>query len=432
MLCLLLALVGSAPDTLELSLDDALRVALTRSPARTEVSVSRTQSASTLARGVTSLLPTVTGSVGYAKSDAGQDMLPESLRAGADWSWTGNLTVNQVVFDPSVFAGLAGSIIYSDYYATDARDKQARLVFDVTSDYLGLLKADLLRSAAAKAVARAEENLGLVTEKQKLGAASRIDAMRSQVQKSQADIELLTSDKALAVASERFKSTAGIEEAAFVRPTEQLTEPSDFEISDPDSMLAEVDRRNPGARLLQKSRAIASWNTAAAIGKALPSVSAYWTSSYSDSVFPSGIGQWGDHDAVTYGIQASFPLLDLKSYVLNIVDATNESRRARALARKTALQLRATATGAILGYAESRRRYDYARSNLELNRELYELATEQHRLGSISLLDLLSVETTLAAAEASYIAALCDTYIQAAQVGYLLGETDTGDGEEAE
>ncbi|UCG44041.1 MAG: TolC family protein [candidate division WOR-3 bacterium] len=424
MLYLLLALVAAAPDTLELSLDDALRVAMARSPARTEVSVSRTQSASTLARGIAGLLPTVTGSVGYARSDAGQGMLPESLRTGEDWSWTGTLTVNQVVFDPSVFAGLASGVIYSDYYATDARDKQARLVFDVTSDYLGLLKADLLRSAAAKAVARAEENLGLVSEKQKLGAASRIDVMRSQVQKSQADIELLTSDKALAVASERFKSTAGVEDAVFIRPTEQLTEPSGFEISDPDSLLAEIDRRNPGARLLEKSRSVASWNTAAAIGKALPSVSAYWTSSYSDSVFPSGIGQWDDHDAVTYGIQARFPLLDLKSYVLGIVDATNESRRARALARRTALQLRATATASVLGYTESRQRFDYASSNLELNRELYELATEQHRLGSISLLDLLSVETTLASAEASYIAALCDTYIQAAQVGYLLGEAE--------
>jgi len=431
MLYLLLALAASMPDTLDLSLDDALRVALTRSPARTEVSVSRTQSASTLARGITGLLPTVTGSVGYAKSDAGQSILPESLRTGGEWSWTGNLTVNQVVFDPSVFAGLASSIVYSDYYATDARDRQARLVFDVTSDYLGLLKADLLRIAAAKAVARAEENLGLVSEKQKLGAASRIDVMRSEVQKSQADIDLLTSDKALIVASERFKSTAGIEDAGFVRPTEQLTEPSDFEISDPDSLLAEVDRRNPGTRLLEKSRSIAAWNTAAAIGKALPSVSAYWTTSYSDSVFPSGIGHWDDNDAVTYGIQASFPLLDLKSYVLNIVDATNESRRARALARKTALQLRATATGAILGYTESRQRFDFARANLELNRELYELASEQHRLGSISLLDLLSVETTLASAEASYVAALCDTYIQAAQVGYLLGETDV-DGKETE
>jgi outer membrane protein len=432
MLCLLLTLVVSTPDTLSLSLEDALRVALTHSPARTEVSVSRTQSASTLARGIAGLIPTVTGSVGYAKSDAGQGILPESLRTGGDWSWTGNLTVNQIVFDPSVFAGLAASIIYSDYYATDARDKQARLVFDVTSDYLGLLKADLLRSAAAKAVARAEENLGLVSEKQKLGAASRIDHMRSQVQKSQADIDLLASDKAVAVASEQFKSTAGIGEAVYVRPTEQLTEPSDFEISDPDSLLAEVDRRNPGARLVEKSRAVASWNTAAAIGKALPSVSAYWTSNYSDSVFPSGIGQWDDHDAVTYGIQASFPLLDLKSYVLNIVDATNESRRARALVRKTALQLRATATAAVLGYTESRQRYDYARSNLELNRELYELATEQHRLGSISLLDLLGVETTLATAEASYIGALCETYIQAAQVGYLLGETEAGTEKETE
>ena len=116
--------------------------------------------------------------------------------------------------------------------------------------------------------------------------------------------------------------------------------------------------------------------------------------------------------------------LDLKTYVLNIVDASNDARRARAAALDASLQIRSTATSAILGYIEARETWEYATGNLELNRRLFDLAREQHRLGAISLADFFGVEATLAQARATHIGALCDTYVQAAQINYLLGASE--------
>ncbi len=431
----ILVLLFASPDTLELTLDQALRMAFRQSPARAEVKALQTQSASTLARGITSVIPSVSGSVGYAKSTG---FLPESLDAGrtagscrpsgfgSDWSWTGTLSISQVVFDPAVFAGLVGSVVYSGYYATDARDKQARLIYDVTTDYLSLLKTQLLRDAARAALRRTDENLKIVQAKERLGSASRIDVMRSEVVRSQAEIGLLGAKKGLAVAAEAFKATVNISEDVAVKPAEELTEPSQFEMPSPESLLAEIKRRNPGLALAAKANTVARVNLASSIGKVLPSVSAYWTSSYSDSAFPSSYGRWNENDAVSYGLRASFPLLDLKSYILNIVDAANESRRARAAAATAVLQIRSTALAAVLGYEEAKQTYHYSQRNLKLNKELYELAKEQQRLGAISLADLLSVEANLAQAQATYVSALCDTYIQAAQINYLLGVTGDG------
>ncbi len=426
MLALLLAITVAVPDTIEMSLADALRVALKQSPVRTEISVSQAQGASRLARGITNLLPGVSASVGYAKSDGGSGLLPESLQTGSDWSWTGNLTVNQVVFDPAVFVGLASSVVYSGYYATEARKKQARLIYDVTTDYLNLLKTRLLLDAARASLRRAEENLRVIEEKHLLGAASRIDFMRSEVFRSQAEIELLRAEKSLAVAAEAFKATVNLGDNVLVRPTEKLTEPSGFPISDPDSLLAEIRRRNPGIALAAKTQTAARMGVASAIGRALPSVSAYWSSSFSDSAFPSSYGRWCENDAISYGIRASFPLLDLKSYVLDIVDATTESHRARAAATSAALAIRTTGTSAILEYQEAKQTWDYAQRNLRLNQELSELAREQHRLGAISPADLFNVEADLAQARATHVSALCDTYIQAARINYLLGVTEPG------
>jgi outer membrane protein TolC len=139
---------------------------------------------------------------------------------------------------------------------------------------------------------------------------------------------------------------------------------------------------------------------------------------------PKSIGDWSNNDRITTGIRFSLPLLDIKAFVLDIADAVAGSRRAKAAARATLYQVRAAAATAVIGYGEARQRYDYAKKNLELNHELYRLAQEQQRLGAISLIDFFSVETTLEQANATYITALTDTYVQAAQINYLLGRTD--------
>ena len=421
MLLLFLALVSASPDTLELSLGQALDAAMKQSPAQTQASASRLSSGIAAGRGINALLPAASGSLAYGKIQA--QILPGSDSTVTSKGWDGTLTLSQVIFDPRVFAGVANSLIQAGYYSVDAQDKQARLIFDVTEGYLGLLGTRLLRDAAASAVDRAADNLKLNQEKLRLGAASRIDVMRSEVFKSQADIGLLTMEKTLAAANAGFIATVGISRNVVVKPTEQFSEPAGFEVSNSDSLVAEIERRNPGAQLAAKSGTIAAVNTAAAIGQVLPSVSAFWSSDYSDSMMPKSIGDWSNNDRIATGIRFSLPLLDIKSFVLDIADAVAGSRRTRAAARATIYQIRAAAATAVIGYDEARQRYDYAKKNLELNQELYRLAQEQQRLGAISLIDFFSVETALEQANATYITALTDTYVQAAQINYLLGRT---------
>ena len=418
MFTLIFALLA-APDTVEMSLSQAIDVALKRSPAHVEGAVSRTQSVLTLANGINSLLPSATGSVSYGRTTSTSPLLPETTVTG----WTGNLTLNQVIFDPQIYAGLASSVVYTGYYCADARDKRARLIYDATSSYLGLLTSRLLRDAAASALDRANDNLRLTQEKLRLGAASQIDVMRSDVFRSQAEISLLTAEKALGVANAAFLATAGITGNVVVKPTETLTTPADFAISDPDSLIAEIERRNPGARLAAKANIASKLSLAGTAGRILPSVSAYWSTDYTGQTFPSGVKKWDNNDNVSYGLRLSFPLLDLKSYVLDIAGAANDARRANAAAASARLQVRSSAIAAVLSYQEARQRYDYARRNLELNQELYRLAQQQQRLGAISLIDFFSVETNLTQAQATHVSALSDTYIQAAQISYLLGQT---------
>lgn len=415
---LLVALVAVVPTT-DISLADALEIARRSSPLRDEASAARLESTTRFGQGINALLPSLSGNLSYGSSTSRVPLLPETSFTVK--GWTGTLTLSQVVFDPGVFGAVAGAFCYSGYYAAEAQDKNARLVLDVVTGYLGLLNAKLLREAAAEALARADDNLNFIREKARLGSASQLDVLRSEAFRSQARVTLVSAQKTQAAANAALLATLGLTEDKTVNPTEQLTEPPALDTASLAALLAEVERRNPGARLARSAAAAARAGLVAAAGQALPGVSAYWSSSYSDSLLPRSVADWRESHDVSWGFRLSFPLLDLKSYVLNLAGAGTQARRARAAARSALLQLRSATTSAILGYREALHQLDYARTNLELNEELYRLARDQYRLGALSLLDLFSVETGLTQARNTYTSALAQTWIQAAQINYLLG-----------
>jgi|GEM_PF-761039 len=419
MLLVLLSLLSAAPDTLRLSLGQALDLAMKRSPARSEASVSRLTQGVKIGQGVNALLPAPDGSLEYGKSTAKSVGFDTTARG-----WTGTLTVDQVVFDPQVFAGVATSFVNAGYYGYDAQDKEAKLVYEVTSSYLNLLGSGLLRDAAGSALDRADDNLRLNQEKFRLGAASQIDVMRSQVAQSQAKISLISANSTLATANAAFLATAGVSENAVVKPTETLSAPASFVVDDPDILLGQIETKNPSLKQARSTSVAATIDAIGTVGEILPSVSVFWRTEYPQSAsMPKSIKDWDSNDIVTTGIGLSFPLLDPKKYALDIASAIAGSRQARAAAVSARCQLRSSATDAILGYQEAQQTCEYAKANLDLNQELHRLATEQRRLGAISLIDFFSVETALEQANATYIKALTDTYVKAAQISYLLGST---------
>ncbi len=337
-------------DTLRLSLAGAIRTAVEQSPASTQAAVTRSDGAITLARGINGVLPAVSGSVGY-----GWEHEDDSAGTGVQSrSWTAALTVNQVVFSPSVFAGVVSSAIRLAYSRTSARDQQARIVYDATVDYLNLIKYSRLRDVATAALLRTDEYLELTREKQRRGLASSIDLLRAEAQEAQARLGLLKAEQDLGIGMETFKATAGLGRNTVVVPTESLETPGEFEVVDPDSLVGEIERRNPGIRMAAQSRTIARVNQVATIGSVLPNVSLYWQRSSSDASLPSCLADWRDGGSSSYGLRATLPLLDLKSYVLDVVDASNDSRRASASSRLAALQIRSTAVSSVGAYLSAR------------------------------------------------------------------------------
>src|SRR5512143_724487 len=127
MLLLLLSLVATRHDTLQVALQQALDLSLRQSPAQAQASASRLTSGVRVGEGVNALLPAASGSLAWGKTRA--QIFPSSDSTVTTEGWTGSFTLSQVIFDPRVFAGVASSFVNASYYSVDARDRQAKLVF---------------------------------------------------------------------------------------------------------------------------------------------------------------------------------------------------------------------------------------------------------------------------------------------------------------
>ena len=172
---------------------------------------------------------------------------------------------------------------------------------------------------------------------------------------------------------------------------------------------------------------IAVLNLVAAFLRVLPAVSLFRSFRYVDTVPPAGYRQWQEGAVKNDGIAISLPVADIAGFVLNAGEALISARRSRAALVRARLELRSATESAIAGYQEARQRYRQAVDNLRLHRELYELARSRFQLGALGLSDLLEVEAGLAQAEAGAVGALCDVYLQSAQLGYLMGLSRTGE-----
>jgi outer membrane protein TolC len=408
---LLLAAPPALADTLDLSLADAVALALRESPARIQSDVTRASGTVTLIRGIAGLVPTPTASASWTPDDS---VTP----------WSAALTLNQVIFSPSAFLGVATAAVRSGSQSLSARDARARLVYDATVDYLALLRAAQLRDVAQAELERARVYLDLVTEQRRLGVVSAIELLRAQVRESQARIDLLSAENGQATAVEQFKATAGLGRQTFVRATDTLEQPSDFAVGNPDSLERAIERRSATARLARNSSALAGLGLAASLSEIVPEVDWQWRSVYSGDRFPTSASEWKANSAQSSGISAGVSL-NPKSYILDAADAILETRGARAALRAAQLQVHANAVTAVRNYTEARARYELADATLRLNRQLHELGAEQLRLGTISRVDYLDVESGLVGAQSAWVNAVCDTYVKAAQIAYLLGRTET-------
>lgn len=418
MIALLLTLITTT-DTLNLTIDQALAMALKESPVAADAGLTRKSGQSKYLRAWSLATPQLNASAGF-----GWRIGPKGLGSGdtTTHSWSISLGASQVLFDPGVFGGIAAGAVNRRISDLQAYSEMSQQVWNVKTGYYGLQKVYGLYELAGSVVKQAQDNFDLARQKQRLGSATRIDVLQSETNLHQAQLNLMSAERNLLSANEGFKALLGTEDDILVKPTPIDTAWSPPQYNTVDEFLKQVEDGNPTLNLARQGEKAAGLGKTIAYTRLLPSLSASASHGYSAPDLPSGTSKWGDHSSTSIGFGLSLPIVNIQNSLLNIHDANIGLDQAKVSLRMSEIQLRQSAVNAFLSYQQSARQVSYAAENLNLNQELYRLAEEQYRLGQLTLLDLFNVETSLSTARVTYLNAISDVQIQQVQMDYLLGK----------
>lgn len=410
---LVLALIFSAGDTLKLSLDEAIDIAVSRNLDYRVQSLSHTNAKLGFADRASSYLPQPLLQGSYSEYET-------QYSQGLPWKgYYVDLSISQPIVDlqrlSSIWAGKA-ELDGSGAALEEARNS---LSYDVENLYYGVLKETKALAIKESALKRAEENQRLIEAKERLGQASRLDMLNARVTFNQSRLALVNAQKNLKIAERLFLNVLGIpatREIYLEPPSESETS---AELPSLESLLAEAHRQRPVIKSLSKKVNSANIDFVGQVISILPNLSYKWSWVYQGEEFPSP-GRFRDEALEGSGLSAGLSVNPI-SYVLGIQRRRTALDIANAELAGEKLLVTRQVEESYLTYTSAKENLELARLTLEAAKEGQELARAQYTLGLIKPLELFDSETRLHNAEADYLAAVYDLQLARSGLRFAVG-----------
>lgn len=398
-----------------LSLDQTIDLALARSPIYYESKISLDKSRILFYQTLTNLLPTVTTTATYTKSEW------QGISTDA---YSASITLNQSVFDIDVLSAIFVS--EGQLRGTKIRHQTdiSSLILRLKTAYYNLINARELLESSEVTIKRAEENLELISTKYELGAASRLEMLQSEVFHLKALEDRARARTTQTTAQEELRSFLGTDSEIY--PTDTLPAPDSAQFPSLDSLASILEQVNYNIQLARELRNVAKLDLVASYLSFLPKVSFFYGYTYSADSFIFDFQEYKDNATKNYGVSFSFPIFEIKSLIFNHLNAKKELQQQEYSKQRIILETEKSLRTTYYALVEAYDRLRFAGKSRDAATEAVVIAREQYALGAISFLDFLTAEKDLYDARVSFTSALSDFYIQRAQLSYLLGELSLG------
>ncbi len=235
------AQLASAPDTIRLTIDEALSRAGSLGE---EVKLARAQvdfAANQVKSARSAVFPTLDGSFNYTRTYASQFQVKSSTPAdtsnpiaklfanlpfGRVNQYTANLTATQTLFSPRLGIAMRVANRYESATRFNLREQMAETEFQIRSAYVRALLAQELEASAREAVAQAQRFLDQERLRLAAGAGSELDVLRSEVSLENLRPQLVDAQNAAATSTLDLKRLINVPLAATLALTTPLDAPA--------------------------------------------------------------------------------------------------------------------------------------------------------------------------------------------------------------
>jgi outer membrane protein len=419
----MVAAIGYAqePPARQLSLAEALVIARENNPDYlTRISDRNPAAAQSLNTAVSLFTPTVSLGGGSSWTQAGvYNLQGLQFNTPRTQSLSWNLNFNYQ---------LSGTSIANRGYAAaqlraaeqDVAGQRTLLETSVKQEYINLLEARAQADLAQHVVARAQEVLNLAQAQYDVGQKTMIDVRQAQVTKGNADVALLQAQQNVQVEVLKLYQLLGVPapEPPNVVPTDTfaVVQPTYRE----DSLVNLALEQNPVLLSYRAREGAARWSVRGAYSTYLPSLQfsasygKYTQRAYLQATDTAGM-PFGPDSIVnkTTGtspwnlrLGLSIPIFDAFSRHAQVSQARANQQDLEYAIRQQELAVRANVSGAYLALLTAYRTIAVQANNRTAADEALQLAEEQYRVGSGSIIQLLDAQVASQTAGVDYINAV--------------------------
>lgn len=222
--CAIAAMGQTATDTLRLSLDDCIRIALNENPTIKVAEMEITKVDYSKKEVLGQLLPTVTFSGSYQRTLAKQTMYMDTeqgtakFRVGRDNAWNTGFNASMPLVMPTLWKSIKLSNTQILQNVEAARSSRLSLVNQVKNAYYALLLAVDSKKVIEENHATAKMNAEIFSNKFKLGTASEYDVLRANVAVTNLEPSILEADNSINQCLLQLKVLMGMDVRANVAP----------------------------------------------------------------------------------------------------------------------------------------------------------------------------------------------------------------------
>jgi outer membrane protein len=361
-----------------------------------------------------SLLPKV--SAGLTASDH------LTVSGGAESSTdgkSGSVGLSQTVFDGSAVASLMGSYDSRDAARLSYEATRRDVIFGAKKGYYNLLKAERLRDVQAEALDLAREQLRKTESLFNLGAASKSDLLKAQVQVGQAELALITAEKSAATARATLCFTLGIAVS------------TDLEVEDPaegagEAEILEYDveqsiSQRPDIRASSEDLRAAQRSLLAAHARRLPDLSLSVSYGRSEDTLGDLFEDASDNYTRSTSLSVSLPIFAGLSTKAAIDAARSNVRTAELSLREARLSAALEIETSRLTSVEQKRRVAVAEQGVAQAEEDLKVSEERFKLRAASMLELIDARVAYSKARADLVQARYDYEVAKAELTLALG-----------
>lgn len=409
---------------MQLSLDEAVRIALSRNPSLSTSRVELSSSRLSFLQSLTRYLPQPNVQVSYSKTRAfipiGGIGLPP-VYSFTSRGYSLYFSVDQSIFDPDRFLLVWQAKNQERSSRYQLVENVRNTVLEVKVAYFNALKARRLIQVRKKALQRAKENLDLVETRYRIGSASRLDYLSAKVEAGQAELDLDEAEKERESAERILLNLLGVEDDVSLE-LEDIPGPEPISSPPPyDSLLKIALETRPLLKASLTSLSTSRQNFWSRSLSFLPKVRFGWYTSYSsEDRFPGSLSEYWNNSERTSGIYISASI-SLANYPFSIMSARLGVKQEEIALRQRRLQVIREVEESYFEYTTALKALSQARLLNEQAREALEFAKVQYRLGSISSLQLFDSESRYLQAELSWVSSIYDYHTARERLNSAVG-----------